>query len=133
VLISLREALHDVGAVLETIAPVVGGVELSDGSTLVPDQMVDGGPSVLYDAVVLLPAAGAVGALAGRSTVKDFVSDAFAHHKFIGFNTASLALLEAAGVADRLDDGFVKVTKSAAAKFVRRCGALRYWDRDVQP
>lgn len=133
VLASLREALDDVGAVLETIAPVVGGVELSDGSTLVPDQMIDGGPSVLYDAVVLLPAAGAIAELAGRSTAQDFVSDAFAHHKFIGFNTASAPLLEAAGVADRLDDGCVKMTKAAAARFVRRCGALRYWDRDVQP
>ena len=67
--------------------PVVGGVTLSDGSVLLADQMVDGAPSVLYDAVVLLPSAKAVAALAGRSTAKDFVSDAFAHHKFIGYNT----------------------------------------------
>ena len=133
VLEGLRAAVTDVGAVLETIAPVVGGVTLSDGSVLAADQMVDGGPSVLYDAVVLLPGPKAVAALAARSTAKDFVSDAFAHHKFIGYNAASTALLEAAGVASLLDDGCIKVTKSAAAKFVRRCAALRYWERDVQP
>jgi len=133
VLKAVREALIDVGAVLETIAPVVGGVMLSDGSELLADKMVDGGPSVLYDAVMLLPAAGAARALATRSTVKDFVSDAFAHHKFIGYNTASQPLLEAARVADLLDSGCVKVTKSSTTKFVQMCGALRYWDRDVQP
>jgi len=133
VLKAVRDALIDVGAVMETIAPVVGGVRLSDGSEVLADQMVDGGPSVLYDAVMLLPEARAARALATRSTVKDFVSDAFAHHKFIGYNTASQPLLEAGGVADLLDSGCVKITKSSASKFVRMCGALRYWDRDVQP
>ena len=71
--------------------------------------------------------------MAGRSTAKDFVSDAFAHHKFIGHNAASRPLLEAAGVADLLDAGCVKLTRSTAAAFVKKCGALRYWDRDVQP
>lgn len=133
VLEALRTAVADVGAVLETLAPVVGGVTLSDGSVLAADQAVDGGPSVLYDAVVLLPGAKAGAALAARSTAKDFVSDAFAHHKFIGYNAASAPLLEAAGVAALLDSGCIKMTKAAAARFVRRCAALRYWERDVQP
>ena len=133
VLAALREAVADVGAVLETIAPVVGGVTLSDGSLLAADQMIDGGPSVLYDAVVLLPSAQGATALAGRSTAKDFVADAFAHHKFIGFTAKAQPLLDAAGVADSLDAGCIKVTKAGAAKFVRTCAALRYWDRDVQP
>jgi catalase len=111
----------------------VGGVTLSDGSVLVADQMIDGGPSVLYDAVALLPGAEAAAAMAGRSTVKDFVSDAFAHHKFMGFNGASRPILEAAGVAELLDAGCVKVTRSTATAFVKKCGALRFWDRDVQP
>lgn len=130
---AVRAAVTDAGAVLETIAPVVGGVTLSDGSVLAADQMVDGGPSVLYDAVMLLPGAKGVAALAARSTAKDFVSDAFAHHKFIGYNTASTPLLEGAGVASLLDDGCIKVTRSGATKFVRRCAALRYWERAVQP
>ncbi len=133
VLKAVRDALVETHAVLETIAPVVGGVRLSDGSELFADQMIDGGPSVLYDAVVLLPSAREVQALASRSTAKDFVSDAFAHHKFIGYTTAAQPLLQAAGVADLLDAGCVKVTKSNAAKFVQTCGALRYWERDVQP
>ncbi|TPG14894.1 catalase [Pedococcus bigeumensis] len=133
VLQAVREALSEMGAVLETVAPVVGGVTLSDGSVLMADQMIDGAPSVLYDAVLLLPGAKAVPELAARSTAKDFVSDAFAHHKFIGHNAASRSLLEAAGVGDLLDAGCVKVTRSTATAFVKKCGALRFWERGVQP
>jgi catalase len=133
VLAAVHEAVTAAGAAMETIAPVVGGVSLSDGSTLLADQMVDGGPSVLYDAVVLLPSATAATSLAARSTVRDFVSDAFAHHKFIGYTTGAQPLLEAAGIAERLDKGCVKVTKSTAAKFVKTCAQLRFWDREVQP
>ncbi|KQU71073.1 catalase [Phycicoccus sp. Root101] len=133
VLQALREAVTQAGAVLETIAPVVGGVVLSDGSTLLADQMIDGGPSVLYDAVALLPSTAGAKWLAGRSTAKDFVADAFAHHKFIGYTTKAQPLLAAAGVADSIDAGCVKLTKSSAVKFIKTCGALRHWDREVQP
>ena len=88
---------------------------------------------MLYDAVVLLPSATAATSLAARSTVRDFVSDAFAHHKFIGYTTGAQPLLEAAGIAERLDKGCVKVTKSTAARFVKTCAELRFWDREVQP
>ena len=35
--------------------PMVGGVEVSDGTWLEADEKLDGGPSVLFDAVALLP------------------------------------------------------------------------------
>ena len=130
---AVADAVTGAGATVATIAPVVGGVTLSDGSTLPIDQMIDGGPSVLFDAVILLPSAGAVDALASRSTARDFVSDAFAHYKFIGYNAASRPLLVAAGVGEQLDAGCVKVTRSTAAKFVGTCGALRHWDRATTP
>lgn len=44
------------GASYEIIAPKVTGLEASDGSWVEAEQMIDGGPSVLYDAVALLPA-----------------------------------------------------------------------------
>ena len=39
------------------VAKKVGGVEASDGSLLSADEKIDGGPSVLFDAVALLPSA----------------------------------------------------------------------------
>jgi hypothetical protein len=38
---------------VELIAPTVGSVTTSDGSTISADQKLEGGPSVLYDAVAL--------------------------------------------------------------------------------
>ena len=56
ILNALKKALAKEGASFEIIAPKVGGAKASDGSLIAADQMIDGGPSVLYDAVALLPA-----------------------------------------------------------------------------
>ena len=55
ILQALRTALEKEGALLEIVAPQVGGVEASDGSWIEAAQQLRGGPSVLYDAVALLP------------------------------------------------------------------------------
>ena len=47
-------------------------------------QKIDGGPSVLYDAVVVLASADGAALLASDAAAKDFVTDAHAHCKFIG-------------------------------------------------
>ena len=54
VLESLKNALTEEGALLEIIAPRVVGVEASDRTWIEAAQTVDGGPSVLYDAIALL-------------------------------------------------------------------------------
>ncbi len=66
-----------------------------------------GGPSVLYDAVALLPSADGVEILMQEPTARDFVADAFAHCKFIGYVEAALPLFEKAGVPDSRDDGCI--------------------------
>ncbi|RUY97659.1 catalase, partial [Mesorhizobium sp. M7A.F.Ca.CA.001.12.2.1] len=50
----LRSAIEAEGAVMEVVAPKVGGVEAADGTHIEARHMIDGGPSVLFDAVVLL-------------------------------------------------------------------------------
>ena len=94
---ALKTALDKAGASYEIIAPKVTGVEVSDGSWIDADQMIDGGPSVLYDAVALLPAQDGIQALLQESAARDFVADAFAHCKFIGYAEAALPLFEKAG------------------------------------
>ena len=39
---------------VEIIAPHVGGAKLSDGKMLEADEKIDGGPSVVFDAVALV-------------------------------------------------------------------------------
>ena len=42
------------------------------------------------------------------------------------------ALLEGAGVAKRMDDGFIELSKPGSAKdFIARCAKLRFWDREA--
>ena len=48
---------------VELVAPAVGGIEASDGNLVEADQQVDGGPSVLYDAVIVLPSSEGVSTL----------------------------------------------------------------------
>ncbi len=63
---------------------------------------------------------------------RDFVTDAFAHCKFIGYTAAAAALFNATGLADQMDDGFVELSgKSDADGFLEQCAQLRYWSRPV--
>jgi catalase len=129
-LAALRQAAADEGALVELIAPKIGGAVLSDGTLMPAHQKIDGGPSVLYDAVAVLASAEGAALLAQQKPAVDFVNDAHAHCKFIAHTAGSQALLAAAGVADDLDDGYVAVGgRPDLASFVARCRAVRYWAR----
>ena len=94
------------------------------------DEKLEGGPSVLFDAVAILPSAEGAARLATLPAARDFVADAFAHRKFIAYVEAALPLLEKAGVAESLDDGFVPLKAAQDCEgFVARCRKLRFWDR----
>jgi catalase len=129
---ALKAALDKAGATFEIVAPKVGGAKASDGSWIEADQMIDGGPSVLYDAIALLPAEAAMDDLVRESTARDFVADAFAHCKFIGYVAAVAPLFEKAGIAaDDYDEGCIALTSSKdAASFIGRLGKLRVWGRE---
>jgi len=132
VLEALKAALAKEGATFEIIAPKVGGAEASDGSRIEADQMIGGGPSVLYDAIALLPSADAIDDLLKESTVRDFVADAFAHCKFIGHVKAAVPLFEKAGIAVAdFDEGIIALASSKdVAGFVGKLGQLRVWSRE---
>jgi catalase len=128
----LTKALDAEGGLWEVVAPKIGGVTLDDGTKVAAKQKIDGGPSVLYDAVAVLPSAQGAAMLAKDATAKDFVADAFAHCKFIGHTADANNLFDAAGVKDR-DDGFVPLAKSKDAKtFVTQCRELRFWARELE-
>jgi catalase len=129
---ALRKAATAEGALVELVAPWIGGVTTSDGELVPAHQKVDGGPSVLYDAIAVLPSADGAAALAQDPAAKDFVTDAHAHGKFVAYHPDAVPLLQAAGVATDLDDGYIALDKrDAPATFIERCRALRFWDRAV--
>ena len=131
ILNALKKSLKKAGASFEIVSPKIGGAKASDGGWIEADQMVGGGPSVLYDAVALLPAAPAIKALVQESTARDFVADAFAHCKFIGYVESATPLLEKAGIAGSLDDGCLRLNSARdVAGFIETIGQLRLWSRE---
>ena len=117
---ALVAAIDKAGGVYEVIAPKIAGVRLSDGKRVPAKQKIDGGPSVLYDAVALLMSAEGASMLAKDAPSKDFVRDAFAHCKFIAYSEATGPLLDAAGIASDLDKGCLMLrNRKDASEFCR--------------
>ncbi len=118
-------------ASVELIAPKVGGVTADDGTFIEANHMIDGGPSILFDAIVLLTSHQAIDDLVKEATARDFVADAFQHCKFIGFDQSAMPLLEKAGVAGQLDEGTIELAAGkTVAAFVKELGKLRVWGRE---
>ncbi|WP_083915020.1 catalase [Ilumatobacter nonamiensis] len=129
VLEALGDAATTEGVTLAFVAPKKHGVEDSAGNVLEIAEKIDGGPSVLFDAVAVVVTADQAERLAGDATAKDFVSDAHAHCKFVAYTPEATALFEAAGVSD-FDDGYHELnTGSAATGFIEGCRSVRFWDR----
>jgi catalase len=129
---ALKQAADSEGSVIEVIAPVVGGVIASSGAKIYAAQKLGGGPSVLYDAVVILPGTESAKVLAKHPAARDFVSDAFAHLKFIGYSSAAKPLFEKTGLLDDLDAGCIELTKSdSVTNFLNSCRQVRYWPREA--
>lgn len=94
--------------------------------------MIDGGPSVLFDAVALIVSEEGAQHLTGEAAARDFVADAFAHCKFIGFTVGAVSLLKKAGVDPEMDEGLIGLDDpKAAAGFIESCRKLRLWSREM--
>ena len=103
----------------------------SDGKRVAAKQKIDGGPSVLYDAVAVLVSDAAVDALTHNAAATDFVSDAHAHCKFIAYVASAVPLLEAVGVSPD-EDGLVAVDEPGGVDaFVSSAADLRVWSREA--
>ena len=127
----LQDAVKKEGATMEVVAPKVGGAKASDGTLVPARHMIDGGPSVLFDAVALLLPEGAGERLAGEAAARDFVADAFAHLKFIAFTAGAVPLMAKAGVAADADEGLCEIVDAKSVDaFIVSCRKLRLWARE---
>ncbi len=128
-----KEALEAEGAMIEFVTPMIGGVEAADGTWIEGKQKIDGGPSVLYDAVAVIVSSDGGEMLSNEKTAKDFVSDAFAHCKFIAYTPHAMPLFEKAGIASDLDGGCMKIqAPNDAEDFATLCRQLRFWEREPE-
>ncbi len=130
---ALVKAAGKAGALVEAVTPKIAGAVLSDGTLVPGKQKIDGGPSVLFDAVALVLSADGAALLAKDGAARDFVADAFGHCKFIGYTAEAQPLLEKAGVAADLDEACIALGKAKdAAAFIDACAALRFWPRELK-
>ena len=118
----LKATIKAAGGRAMTIAPKVGKVSLSDGSSVSADAQLFGQPSVTMDACAVLLSEAACAKLVKEGAAVQWVMDAFGHLKAIGYNPAAKPLLDKAGV--ELDEGVTDL-----AGFVE-AAKRRYWDRE---
>jgi catalase len=128
-LTALRRVMNEEGAMVKLIAPQVGGVQASDGSRVAADEKLDGAPSVLFDAIAILASNEGCKLLLEEATARDFIADAFAHMKIIGYVPSALALLHKAGLEGSGDSGVIELTTPRLSQFVQSCRQLRIWER----
>jgi catalase len=124
----LQAALKKEGADLKLIAPRIGKLK---GNGLVPDMTVEGGPSVLFDGVVLLPSAEGTAALLGMAAAVNWLRDAFGHLKAIGFNEEALPLFAKAAIKPDAKLGVVSLKEGRGLDaFIAAAKKHKIWDRE---
>lgn len=120
---AVRDAVKAAGGTAMTIAPKVGKVPLSDGSTIAADAQLFGQPSVTVDACAVILSEAACAKLVKEGAAVQWVMDAFGHLKAIGHNAAAKPLLDKAGVEP--DEGITDLSGFVEA------AKKRYWDREA--
>ncbi|MDX1930581.1 MAG: catalase [Pirellulaceae bacterium] len=132
ILVGLVNALKQEKAAFKLIAPQVGGVQSSNGKMLAADEKIGGAPSVLYDAIAILPSKEGVASLSKDPAVREFVADALSHRKFIGYVPHAEGLLEKAGADSSNRSQLVLLDQLESAKsFVTQCRNLRSWPEEA--
>ena len=97
------------------------------------DQKIDGGPSVLFDAVVVLPSADGAAALAGQARRRATSSPTRSRTpSSSAARRHATAVLDAAGLTTGIDAGMIELADAADVEgFLTRCRDLRFWDRET--
>jgi len=119
-------------AAFEIIALTIGGITTLKGKQIPAHQKLEGAPSVLYDAIVILSSSEDIASLTKHPAARQFITDAFNHLKPIAYSTSALPLLEKAGLLPLLDEGCVEITQTKNVEsFILDCRKIRFWDRKV--
>jgi catalase len=124
----LRTAVDREGGQVEIVAPEIGAAPGNNGKTMA-DHALAAAPSIFFDAVVVAVGSEAVPRLAAHSGAIDWVRDAFAHLKVIGYVRAALPLIERADIA--IDDGVLELCNPKdLGSFISAARAGRKWERE---
>ncbi len=130
----LRAAVEAAGGRVEIIAPKIAGVVTADGELLEADHKIEGAPSVLFDAVAILPSLEGGAELALQAEAVNFLRDAFGHLKVIAYLPTAAPLFVKGGLTDATPDhdaGLIALGMAGVEDFAAIAGA-RIWAREPQ-
>lgn len=124
---SLKAAAEKAGMSVALIAPRLKNIK-TKGGTMDADGQLAGTPSCTVDAIALILTEKAAQDLCGEGAAVQFVSDAFAHLKAIGYSSTSKSLIHKAGVQP--DSGIFDIggalIKAAGTRFYDREAKVRH-------
>jgi catalase len=125
-------AAHSADAKVKIVAEHIAGAKLSNGKLLAADQRIEGGPSSLFDHVAIIASDEGAKRLAGMGAAQDFVRDAYAHLKVVGFTANVKPLFLKAGLDDdALDDACLRLLKAAdGVRFIEMASNGKFWARE---
>ena len=129
----LKAAAVAAGAKFEVIAPTVYGVTTATGEVLAVDHKVEGGPSILFDAVAIVPSAEGGAKLGMQAEAVNFLRDAYGHLKVIAYLPAAAPLFVKGGISDRNPDndaGLISLASKTAKDFIAVAASGRIWARE---
>lgn len=125
----LKSAVVKAGATMKVIAPKIEGIKGADGKMMSVDLQLAGGPSVLFDAVIIAVTEEGAQQLEKQAAAAGFIQDAFSHLKVIGHTAAAQSLLQRASVTP--DTGVVVLEGATPADaFLAAAAKGRIWDRE---
>jgi len=130
VVVGLAAAVETQQAMFELVALRIAGARAADGSVVAADHIIGGGPSVMFDAVVVLAGAAGAAALAADRAAIAWIGDAFMHAKVIGVSAGARPLLDAARVVS--GDGVLELAGAdAIPQFIAAAKRGRIWAREA--
>ena len=128
VLAALEKAVAAAGGVVRIVAPKIGGVSCSNDNLHAVTDQLGGAPSVLFDAVAIMPGANELSTVPAAI---EFLQDAHVHCKHIGLTESAGALVAACGLSEATDAGLhVLADTPSVEDFVTACRSLRFWARE---
>jgi catalase len=126
----LTAAVEAENAAVELVATRIGGARAATGELVPVHHAVQGGPSVIFDAVAVLPGPGSLAELLAEPTAIAWVNDAFIHCKVIATVGDATPLLTAARVVP--DAGVIDLGDGdGIAPFITAAKAGRIWSREL--
>jgi catalase len=130
---ALRDALAKEGTELAILAPKIGGVRPKSGKPPAVDMALSGAPSVFFDAVAIFASAEGIKPLLKNSAAIDWIRDAFAHLKVIGYTADAKPIFEKAGIANDLDEGVIELdARASIGQYIEAAKQQRVWAREAR-